>query len=98
MEDDPFVRESNPGRTRVVRGGLDGRIFFKPHLHRAYAIRGCIFFATAVGDAGTRLKKKPEHRVEKLHPCVCLHQSAVAADAAAAASATATTWCAWSLN
>ena len=45
----------------------------------AYVIRGCIFFATAVGDAGTRLKKKPEHRVEKLHPRVCLHQSAVAA-------------------
>ena len=55
---------------------------------------------TTVRDAGTRLKKKPEHRVEKLHPRVCLHQSAVAAvaAAAAAASATATTWCAWSLN
>ena len=30
MEDDPIVRESNLGRTRVVRGGPAGRIFFKP--------------------------------------------------------------------
>ena len=30
MEDDPVIEESNPGRMRVVRGGLDGRIFFKP--------------------------------------------------------------------
>ena len=30
LEDYPIVRESNPGRTRVVRGGPDGRIFFKP--------------------------------------------------------------------
>ena len=30
LEDDPIVQESNPGRTRVVRGGPGGRIFFKP--------------------------------------------------------------------
>ena len=30
LEDDPIVRVSNPGRTRVVRDGPVGRIFFKP--------------------------------------------------------------------
>ena len=30
MEDDIIVRESNPGRKRVVRGWPAGRIFFKP--------------------------------------------------------------------
>jgi len=29
LEDDLIVRESNPGRTRVVRGGPRGRIFFR---------------------------------------------------------------------
>ena len=30
LEDDPIVQESKLGRTRVVRGGPVGRIFFKP--------------------------------------------------------------------
>ena len=30
LEDDPVVRVSNLGRTRVVRGGPGGRIFLKP--------------------------------------------------------------------
>ena len=30
LEDDPIVRESNLGCTRVVRGGPAGRIFLKP--------------------------------------------------------------------
>ena len=30
LEDDPITWESNAGRTRVVRGGPVGRIFFKP--------------------------------------------------------------------
>ena len=30
LEDDPIVWELNLGRTPVVRGGPDGRIFFKP--------------------------------------------------------------------
>ena len=55
-------------------------------------------------------KKKPEHRVEKLHPRVCvlgsikvLHTAAAAAShvraaAAAAPEAAEAAWCAWSLN
>ena len=30
LEDDPIALESNPGCARVVRGGLGGRILFKP--------------------------------------------------------------------
>ena len=30
LEDNPIVQESNPGRTRVFRGGPVGRISFKP--------------------------------------------------------------------
>ena len=30
LEDDPIIWESNPSRTHVLRGGPDGRIFFKP--------------------------------------------------------------------
>ena len=30
LEDDPINRKLNPSRTRVLQGGPDGRIFFKP--------------------------------------------------------------------
>ena len=40
LEDDLIVRELNPGRTRVVRGGPRGRIFF-----RSPTLTACSFAA-----------------------------------------------------
>ena len=36
LEDDPIIRESNPGRTRVVRLGPGAEFFVKPPTSTAY--------------------------------------------------------------